>query len=147
LKEANIEKTENLTFVAIDFEQQSLAEGLARAGFRESEKTFFSCLGLVPYLKEETLWDILSFVARTAGNHIVFDFGEPAYKRSNEAQIYLEKRSADVALIGEPWITFLEPAHLQSRMDEIGFEQFKTLGGKNISPLSTRHGRLQSCHR
>jgi methyltransferase (TIGR00027 family) len=143
LKETGIGEPENLTFAAIDFEQQSLADGLVKAGFREGEETFFSCLGVVPYLKEETVLDILGFVAGMAGSHVVFDFGEPAYMRSSEAQTYLEKRSADVALIGEPWVTFFEPAFLQSRMKEIGFDQFEDV---TLSDLLGRYlpGRRNS---
>ena len=40
----------NLTFVPLDFEHKTLAEGLAEAGFDAGAPAFFGWLGVVPYL-------------------------------------------------------------------------------------------------
>src|ERR1700686_1320542 len=42
-----------LSFVPIDFERQTLADGLARAGFGAGDAAFFSWLGVTPYLTRE----------------------------------------------------------------------------------------------
>jgi len=44
-----------LTFVPIDFERETLAGGLAAAGFDPGRRTFFTWLGVVPYLTEQAV--------------------------------------------------------------------------------------------
>ncbi len=53
----------SLTFAPVDFERQTLAEGLTVAGFDPSQQTFFTWLGVVPYLTEKAVWSTLSFIA------------------------------------------------------------------------------------
>ena len=68
----------SLTFAPIDFEHQTLDEGLAAAGFERSRQTFFTWLGVVPYLTEEAVWSTLSFIASLPnGAHVVFDYSDP----------------------------------------------------------------------
>jgi methyltransferase (TIGR00027 family) len=48
LADAAISAPPGLTFAPIDFERETLAEGLKAAGFYPNEQTFFTWLGLVP---------------------------------------------------------------------------------------------------
>jgi methyltransferase (TIGR00027 family) len=50
LAEAGIKIPERLTFAPVDFERETLAEGLAAAGFDPAQRSFFTWLGVVPYL-------------------------------------------------------------------------------------------------
>ena len=50
LSEAGIEVPPALTFAPVDFERETLGEGLAAAGFDPSRPAFFTWLGVVPYL-------------------------------------------------------------------------------------------------
>src|SRR5271157_5907593 len=50
LASASIPIPANLTFVPLDFEHMTLAEGLASAGFDATQPAFFGWLGVVPYL-------------------------------------------------------------------------------------------------
>ena len=52
LAKAAIAVPDTLSFVAIDFERETLAEVLQSAGFNAAERSFFSWLGVVPYLTE-----------------------------------------------------------------------------------------------
>jgi methyltransferase (TIGR00027 family) len=63
LEDAAIPIPNSLTFAPIDFERQTLAEGLAAAGFDVSQQTFFTWLGVVPYLTLEAVWLTLGFIA------------------------------------------------------------------------------------
>src|SRR5271169_4489280 len=49
LQEASIPIPPSLTFVPVDFEQQTLADGLERSGFDLNASAFFSWLGVTPY--------------------------------------------------------------------------------------------------
>src|SRR5580700_5663028 len=59
LEEAGIALPDCLTFAPIDFERETLAGGLAGAGFDAAQQTFFTWLGVVPYLTEEAVWSTL----------------------------------------------------------------------------------------
>ena len=67
----------SLTFVPVDFEQDSLRASLAKAGFDLAQPAFFSWLGVVPYLTQDAIEKTLRFVASIPKSEIVFDYGEP----------------------------------------------------------------------
>jgi len=48
LKQAGLAVPASLTFAPVDFERQSLADGLSAAGFQASRPAFFQWLGVVP---------------------------------------------------------------------------------------------------
>jgi methyltransferase (TIGR00027 family) len=73
LRDAGIPLPSSLTFVPVDFEREALAERLAMAGFDRTQHTFFSWLGVVPYLNQEAVWSTLAFIASLPnGAHVVF---------------------------------------------------------------------------
>ncbi len=75
LGEAGIAIPGALTFAPVNFESQTLAEGLRQAEFDLEQCTFFSWLGVTPYLTQEAIDSTLGFVAsRPAGSGIVFDY-------------------------------------------------------------------------
>src|SRR5882757_10942092 len=59
LSAAAIPPPKTLTFVPIDFERETLAETLTAAGFDPARRTFFSWLGVVPYLTEPAIFSTL----------------------------------------------------------------------------------------
>jgi len=75
LAQAAIPVPGTLTFVPIDFEREILADGLAAAGFDPGRQTFFTWLGVVPYLTERAVSSTLGFIASLPGGaHVVFDY-------------------------------------------------------------------------
>jgi methyltransferase (TIGR00027 family) len=63
LAEAAIAPPAALRFVPVDFERETLADGLGAAGFDPARQTFFSWLGVVPYLTEQAVFATLGFIA------------------------------------------------------------------------------------
>src|SRR6478752_8327811 len=55
LREAGLSVPDTLTFAPVDFERESLGDGLARAGFRNDRPAFFQWLGVTPYLTREAI--------------------------------------------------------------------------------------------
>src|SRR5262245_36371831 len=75
LTAASIAIPPSLTFAPVDFERQTLAAGLAVAGFDASGPAFFSWLGVSMYLSAEAIDSTLQFVASLPpGGGIVFDY-------------------------------------------------------------------------
>ena len=65
----------NLTYVAIDFQHEDLAEVLARHGHDRTQRTFFIMEGVTMYVEEEGIRRTLGFVGgHPGGTGIVFDF-------------------------------------------------------------------------
>ena len=76
LSEARIAEPANLTFVPLDFEHRTLAQGLSEAGFDLGKPAFFGWLGVVPYLTLEAFRSTLKTIARLpAGAGVSFDYG------------------------------------------------------------------------
>jgi methyltransferase (TIGR00027 family) len=88
LGEAGIEVPASLTYAPVDFERDSLAEQLADAGIRPEMPTFFTWLGVAPYLSREAIGATLSVVA-AAGEPFV-SFFEPT-----ELRVWLEALGFD----------------------------------------------------
>lgn len=130
LREAGIAVPDSLTFAPVDFEEQTLAEGLRRAGFRADQPAFFSWLGVVIYLTKAAVMDTLRFVASSTapGSEIVFDFALPTSLLSEQERGSRELRANRVAAIGEPWLTFFEPSSLAGELADMGFTHIEIVG-------------------
>jgi methyltransferase (TIGR00027 family) len=134
LADAAIALPATLTFAPIDFERETLAEGLAAAGFDRAQQTFFTWLGVVPYLTEDAVWSTLGFIAGlTGGAHVVFDYGDPPASLPLEMRESHERRAAHVAGLGEAWINYFERDELDGRLMKLGFMEVEDLGPPQIA--------------
>jgi methyltransferase (TIGR00027 family) len=134
LEAAGISIPESLTFAPVDFESQTLAEGLARAGFQIDQQAFFSWLGVVPYLTRSATMETLRFVGSLpAGSGIVFDYALPPESLNLVQRLAFNTLAKRVAAAGEPFQTFFEPSALRSELRRLGFGSFEDLGGEEIN--------------
>ena len=123
-----------MTFAAVDFEKQSLAEGLLAAGFDKRQPAFFSWLGVTPYLSRPAFDATIQFIAsmpRASG--VVFDFAVECSLLSPAQQQALDALSARVARAGEPFQLFFDPAALGSDLAALGFRNIEDLNGDAIN--------------
>jgi methyltransferase (TIGR00027 family) len=153
LGKASIVIPSHLTFAPVDFERETIAEGLAAAGFDPTRQTFFTWLGVVPYLTEPAIFATLEYIARLpGGSHVVFDYGNPPLPGGNDAysaaRAELAKR---VALIGEELKTQFETDGLRERLNLLGFREIEDIGPQEIrarffenskAPVSDRGGHV-----
>jgi methyltransferase (TIGR00027 family) len=134
LADAAISLPRSLTFAPIDFERETLAEGLAAAGFEMTEQTFFTWLGVVPYLREPTVWSTLDFIASLPnGAHVVFDYSDPPDTLSPGARAFHDRRAARVHAVGETWVSYFEAQDLRAKLLALGFSEIEDLGPPEIS--------------
>ena len=144
LAEAAIPLPASLMFAPIDFERETLAEGLAAAGFDQARPTFFTWLGVVPYLTEEAVWSTLGFIAGLPnGAHVAFDYGNPPDSLSPEMRASHDRRAAHVVELGEPWISHFESDQLRAQLLSLGFSEVEDLGPREIASRYFPH-RLTS---
>jgi methyltransferase (TIGR00027 family) len=114
LAAAGLVMPSNAGFATIDFERESLRDGLLRHGIEPSTRTFFSWLGVTMYLPKDAIDAVLRSVAQFAeGSEIVLTFASA----SNTPQVIAER----AALVGEPWLTFFEPAQMCDELRAAGF--------------------------
>lgn len=133
LAQAGIAVPGSLTFAPVDFERQTLGEGLAASGFDPAQQTFFTWLGVVPYLTEDAVWTTLQFMAALpGGTHVVFDYSDPPDSLSAQARLDFERRAARVEAVGERWLTHFEPARLHAGLAGLGFSEIEDLGPPEI---------------
>jgi methyltransferase (TIGR00027 family) len=133
LRDAAIPVPNSLTFVPVDFEGGTLAGGLAAAGFDGAQQTFFTWLGVVPYLNEEAVWSTLTFITSLPnGAHVVFDYSDPPASLAPEGREHHDRRARRVADLGEAWITFFEAGRLHGELAALGFAEIEDLGPAQI---------------
>ncbi len=129
LHEAGIAIPDSLTFAPVDFEKQTLADGLNRAGFKTDELTFFSLLGVIIYLTKAAAMETLKSVASSPpGSEIVFSYGVPTSSLSEGQRLAREARARRMSAIGEPWLTYFDPPSLASDLRQMGFRQVEDFG-------------------
>lgn len=134
LRAADIAIPKSLTFVPVDFERQTLVDGLAQSGFDMAAPAFFSWLGVTPYLTREACMATLTFIEKMpAGSGVVFDFAvDPVLLNAGQRQA-LEALSERVARYGEPFQLFFDPAKLQDDLRALGFHRTEFLQGKELN--------------
>jgi methyltransferase (TIGR00027 family) len=134
LTEAAIPLPPGLTFAPVDFERETLAGGLDDAGFDAEQPTFFTWLGVVPYLTEEAVWSTLGFIAGLPnGAHVVFDYSDPPDSLTPEMRALHDKRAARVAELGEPWVGYFDSDKLRAALTDLGFLSIEDLGPPQIA--------------
>jgi methyltransferase (TIGR00027 family) len=134
LAEAGIAIPGSLTFAPVDFERETLPERLAAAGFDPAQQTFFTWLGVVPYLTESAIWSTLRFIASLPhGAHVVFDYGDPPELLHAEMRGVRDRRAAHVAEAGEAWLNYFEPVPLRANLIDLGFREVEDLGPPQIA--------------
>ena len=126
LAEIGVTVPENVRFAAIDFEAETLAEGLSRQGVSLAEPTFFSWLGVTMYLTEPAIDAVLRTVAGAPpGSEIVFTFAPLRARGADGLDVpTLADRAASM---GEPWISYFTTESLERRLDAIGFSRIDFL--------------------
>ena len=135
LAQADIAIPAGLTFAPVDFERESLAAGLAAAGFDPARRSFFTWLGVTPYLTDAAIFATLGFVAGLPGGaEVVFDYANPPEAIEDPARRALhEDLAARVAAAGEVFRGYLDTAPLHDRLGALGFCEIEDLGWAEIA--------------
>jgi methyltransferase (TIGR00027 family) len=137
LRELGLNAPPHLTFVPLDFERESIMEGLQEVGFRCKEPAFFSWLGVAGYLTEKAIVRTLKEVAAGAsGSEIVFNYlvCEALLRDDQERQILRMLESLTVSR-GEPLRSYFEPTHIAALVRKSGFAQVWDLAPEELDAL------------
>lgn len=134
LAEAGIAIPANVTYVPLDFEHHTLAEGLSGAGVDMNQPAFFGWLGVVPYLTREAFRSSITAIAQLpAGTAVTFDFALSPELLGPRARAAFEMLAARVAAAGEPFRLFFAPETLEAELRSAGFSQVELIGADDLN--------------
>ncbi|MCF6248737.1 MAG: class I SAM-dependent methyltransferase [Desulfobacula sp.] len=135
LNAGNVSIPESLTFVPVDFENQSLRDRLQETGFKTDEPSFFSWLGVTMYLNKETVMSTMKYITSStpSGSLIIFDYTVPPSSQNFIRRFVFRLLARKMAAIGEPWQTFFVPQQLAIELKNIGFTQVEDIDPGNIN--------------
>jgi len=136
LAEAKIPVSANVTFVPLDFEHRTLAEGLADAGVDASKPAFFGWLGVVPYLTLEAFRSTARTIAQfPAGTGVCFDYGVSPTTLGPLQRKVFDALAARVAAAGEPFRLFFTPQQLENELRGTGFTRIQHHAADQLNDL------------
>jgi methyltransferase (TIGR00027 family) len=134
LDEMGIAVPADLTFAPVDFETQTLEEGLRTAGYDPGESTFFSWLGVTEYLTTEAVMATLRFIATaSAGSGVVFDYMIAPSLLNSAQRSRFDVLAQRAASAGEPWQAFFDPQLLTRDLRAMGFGYVEDKGPEEIN--------------
>ena len=143
----DITNSENVTYVSIDFNTQSLHEQLQQAGFDSAKSTVFTLEGVSQHITKEAINETLKEISdMTANDNVIFYmsyvdkllkenpkacFGE-GYKNAGKKAALIQNLAAKV---GEPWISLYSEDELKGILSTHGFEIVENKSLKDFNPL------------
>ena len=134
LQAATIPEPANLTFVPLDFEHQTVGEGLAAAGFDAQRPAFFSWLGVVPYLTLSAFRATIDLIATMpSGSGITFDYALSEAELSPRLQAARKALAARVAAAGEPFRLFFGSEQMDNELRSAGFQRIEQLDSVELN--------------
>jgi methyltransferase (TIGR00027 family) len=124
----------SLAYAPVNFEKESLADGLAAAGFDPALTTFFSWLGVTPYLTHAAMRSTLEFIAaRPRGSGVVFDYARPRRSMGFLGRLAFDAMARRVARAGEPFQLFLDSEELAQELRGLGFTTIHDAGADELN--------------
>jgi methyltransferase (TIGR00027 family) len=132
IKDAGLHVPENLKFIAVDFEHESIGDALSRAELDLKQPIFFSWLGVTMYLTNDAITTTLKAMASMPkGSEVVLTFLQNTKAESTDVRSLAKL----VAEIGEPFISYFTPEEISDKLLSCGFNETHLLTAEESSPL------------
>lgn len=129
LRQLGIDVSDNVVFAAVDFEHQTIREGLADAGFDFDRAAVFSWIGVTMYLTHEAIRTTLRTVASCApGTTVVLTYNQPQHVLDDHARDVATAIMGIATGMGEPFLSLFTPAQIAELLRSEGFVQLRDFG-------------------
>lgn len=124
-----------LQLVPADLSETALDDALATSRFCREAPAFFSWLGVTSYLTRADNLATLGAIASCAlaGSELVFSYLDQSMLDSDVTPERLQRARAQVASLGEPWVSGFDPNELGSVLRGAGFEMVENLGPEQLA--------------
>ena len=142
----------NVRYAPVDFENERIADSLARAGFDPNQRTFFFWLGVTPYLSRAAVDASWALIANNpGGGEVVFDYAVAREAMPEAERAMFDALAARAAAAGEPFLTAFNPATLPDELRAAGFAKIidATIGdilAKHFPNMPRSNGRGHIVH-
>ena len=139
---------ENVTYINVDFNNQSLKEQLLNAGFNQSKSTIYTLEGVSQYITKKafnsTLKELavlnqnsnskifISYVNKLLTDDPKACFGS-GYPNPEKAVNFIKNTSAKV---GEPWISFYSAKEIEDLLSQ---NNFTVIENKTLADLNSKY--------
>jgi methyltransferase (TIGR00027 family) len=142
LAQALIEIPSSLTFVPINFEKQTLREGLAQTTFDFAKPAFFSWLGVTPYLTLDAFHATIQVIASMPhGSSVTFEYVLDRSLFSFREKMAFDVIAERVAAAGEPFQLFFSPDAMEQELRSAGFTRTGELTSADLNDRYFRDRR------
>ena len=124
LLKAGISIPEQLSFVPINFNKESMQNVLSNAGYDKSQKSFFIWEGVTYYLPAETVKNTLGIIKNHsgAGSTVAFDYFYKSIVQGKSDSYGAKEIIKEVSKSGEPFQFGIEQGKIESFLAENGFD-------------------------
>ena len=130
--ESGLPEVDDVQYVPVNFERQSLAAELEAAGLDHSKPTMFAWLGVVLYLTHPAFRGTLDWIEGfPEGSGVVMDYALPRHALPEEELEGRDLLAARVASIGEPFQLFFTPEEMAVELAAFG--EIEDVGTLEIS--------------
>lgn len=134
LEQSGIHVPASVTFVAVDFERETLIDRLIATDFDVRIPTFCSWLGVLPYLTHGAAEETLRALGGLApGSGVAFDYAVPRAALSPAEQAAFDWLAERVASSGEAFQPGFEPADLRALLLQCGYTRVEELDSDAIN--------------
>ena len=121
--ELGLPRSDRHVFAPVDFETETLVDGLDRVGFDWSRPTFFSWVAVMPYLTLEATEATLRTLAQSAtGSQLVLSYLITPQLMEDIGRDFFDRFSGMAAAIGEPLQLMLTPKEAEALVQRCGLE-------------------------
>jgi methyltransferase (TIGR00027 family) len=120
--------------VAADLSETALDAALASSPFSRDQPAFFSWLGVTSYLTREANLATLAAIASCApaGSELVFSYLNQGLFDAGGEQEPMQRARAQVASVGEPWVSGFDPGELAPALRDAGLQLLENLGPEDL---------------
>lgn len=125
----------NVRFVALDFDEGTLARALPAAGWDAARRTLFIVEGVTMYVSAAGNDDTFEFIGTRAarGSRVVFDYLWRRVVQRDTAGLYgASSAAAGVARAGEPFVSGWTPDDVQVFASRHGLEVIEHVGAEAL---------------
>jgi methyltransferase (TIGR00027 family) len=144
LSQALIEIPSSLTFVPLNFEKQTLREGLKQTTFDSAKPAFFSWLGVTPYLTLDAFRATIQVIASMPqGSGVTFEYVLDRSLFSFREKMAFDVIAERVAAAGEPFQLFFSPDAMEQELHSAGFTRTEELTSADLNERYFRDRRDQ----
>ncbi len=123
LQDRQIITPDNLEYVAIDFEKQSIVDALQQSSYDPSKPAVFCWMGVSYYLPEQVVYQALQNMQDFASENscIVFDYMVAPHLLSLKSQLFFKGLKFGTQREGEPIKNSFDPEELEQKLQKMGF--------------------------